>query len=73
MNEVLRNLKSFEITLLDQQAINQSIHQSIPLSEVTLTYLLQFTNHAIALAGNIHSCMYIYVHLPLGLFRLRRA
>jgi len=69
MNEVLKNLRNFEITLLDQQAINQSI----PLSEVTLTYLLQFTNHAIALAGNIHSCMYIYVHMPLGLFCLRRA
>jgi hypothetical protein len=69
MNEVLKNLRNFEITLLDQQAINQSI----PLSEATLTYLLQFTVRAIALAGDIHSRMYTYVLTPLGLFGLGRA
>jgi hypothetical protein len=73
MNEVLKNLRNFEITLLDQQASKQAINPSIPLFEVTLTYLLQFTNRAIALVGDIHSCMYIYVHTPLGLFGLGRA
>jgi hypothetical protein len=39
---------------------NQSINQSIPLSEETLTYLLQFTrpcNHFGRQQVTIHSCM----------------